>query len=108
MEGPGGYQFVGRTVQVWNAYPTAPCFADGQPWLLRQFDRLQFYSVSADELTSLRKRFPAGTWQPEIDSGQLSLAEQYEFQQQHAAEIATVKARQQAAFQAERRRWAEQ
>ena len=58
MEGPGGYQFVGRTVQVWNAYPTAPCFADGQPWLLRQFDRLQFYSVSADELSILRQRFP--------------------------------------------------
>jgi urea carboxylase len=106
MEGPGGYQFVGRTVQVWNAYPTAPCYVDGKPWLLRQFDRLNFYSVSADELTSLRQRFPAGQWSPKIDSGELSLAEQFEFQQQHAAEIEVARKRQQAAFADERDRWA--
>ena len=33
MEGPGGYQFVGRTVQVWNRDRLGPHFTE--PWLLR-------------------------------------------------------------------------
>jgi hypothetical protein len=31
MEGPGGYQFVGRTIQVWNRFRRAGLFAE-QPW----------------------------------------------------------------------------
>src|SRR5436309_3137695 len=38
MEGPGGYQLVGRTVPVWRL-PVDGRPADPQPWLLRQFDR---------------------------------------------------------------------
>ena len=34
MEGPGGYQFVGRTLQMWNRYRAVEAFG-GQPWLLR-------------------------------------------------------------------------
>jgi urea carboxylase len=34
MEGPGGYQFVGRTLQMWNRYRAVEAF-DGKPWLLR-------------------------------------------------------------------------
>ncbi|HMW72084.1 MAG TPA: carboxyltransferase domain-containing protein, partial [Cellvibrionaceae bacterium] len=45
MEGPGGYQFVGRTLQMWNTYKTTPEFS--QPWLLRFFDQIRFYEVSA-------------------------------------------------------------
>jgi urea carboxylase len=41
MEGPGGYQFVGRTLQMWNrwrdATSGAPAFEPGKPWLLRFF-----------------------------------------------------------------------
>ena len=43
MEGPGGYQFVGRTVQVWNRDRRGPHF--DQPWLLRNFDQIQFHPV---------------------------------------------------------------
>ncbi|MCP4066298.1 MAG: carboxyltransferase domain-containing protein, partial [Gammaproteobacteria bacterium] len=35
MEGPGGYQFVGRTLQMWNRYRTTDFFEPGKPWLLR-------------------------------------------------------------------------
>ena len=35
MEGPGGYQFVGRTLQMWNKYHKTREFE--QPWLLRFF-----------------------------------------------------------------------
>jgi urea carboxylase len=43
MEGPGGYQFVGRTVQMWNRYKQTADFKDGKPWLLRFFDQIRFY-----------------------------------------------------------------
>ncbi|MEC8428821.1 MAG: urea carboxylase, partial [Pseudomonadota bacterium] len=48
MEGPGGYQFVGRTLQMWNRYRETKEFE--QPWLLRFFDQIRFYEVSSDEL----------------------------------------------------------
>ena len=47
MEGPGGYQLVGRTIQVWNAWKTTPIFTEGVPWSLRFFDQLRFFPVSA-------------------------------------------------------------
>src|SRR3546814_4562937 len=47
MEGPGGYQFVGRTLQMWNRYRALEAFG-GQPWLLRFFDQIRFYPVSAE------------------------------------------------------------
>ena len=41
MEGPGGYQFVGRTVQMWNTYRSTREFEPGTPWLLRFFDQIR-------------------------------------------------------------------
>ncbi len=39
MEGPGGYQFVGRTLQMRNRWRDvasgAAAFEAGKPWLLR-------------------------------------------------------------------------
>ena len=57
MEGPGGYQFVGRTVQMWNRYRQTADFSAGKQWLLRFFDQLRFYPVSHDELTRMREDF---------------------------------------------------
>jgi urea carboxylase len=59
MEGPGGYQFVGRTLQMWNRYREVAAF-DGKPWLLRFFDQIRFYPVGADELLQIRRDFPLG------------------------------------------------
>jgi urea carboxylase len=42
MEGPGGYQFVGRTVQMWNTHRSTREFVPGTPWLLRFFSRSTF------------------------------------------------------------------
>lgn len=102
MEGPGGYQFVGRTVQMWNRWRD---FEPGKPWLLRFFDRIRFYPVSAEELLQLRRDFPAGRHPLRIEPGRFSLREYRAFLAEHAAEITTGKARQQAAFEAERERW---
>src|ERR1700721_1813026 len=60
MEGPGGYQFVGRTLQMWNTFHSTTEFPPGTPWLLRFFDELPFYSLSAAELLECRAAFSRG------------------------------------------------
>src|SRR5439155_19717538 len=39
-------------------------FRDGKPWLLRFFDRIEFYPVSAHELLEQREGFIAGRHEP--------------------------------------------
>jgi hypothetical protein len=61
MEGPGGYQFVGRTLQMWNRWRQT-AGVRGKPWLLRFFDQIRFYPVSEDELLRIREAFPHGRY----------------------------------------------
>jgi len=105
MEGPGGYQFVGRTVQMWNRYRQTADFADGKQWLLRFFDQIRFYPVSADELLKMREDFPQGRFTLRVEHTTLKLGEQRRFLAQNAAAISSFKARQQNAFEEERERW---
>ena len=105
MEGPGGYQFVGRTVQVWSTHRQRGAFEPGVPWLLRQFDRIRWYPVSADELLDLRADQAAGRLELEIHDGTFGLAEHERFLADHADSIAAFRARQATAFEAERLRW---
>ncbi|MGH8762455.1 MAG: urea carboxylase [Nitrosospira sp.] len=105
MEGPGGYQFVGRTVQMWNRYRQTADFKDGKPWLLRFFDQVRFYPVSESELLKLRKDFITGHFKLRMEEATFSLKQYNTFLQQNAASINAFKARQQAAFEAERDRW---
>ncbi len=105
MEGPGGYQFVGRTVQMWNSWRTTTAFAPGTPWLLRPFDRIRFYPVSAAELLRMREDFPRGRLQLRIEDGEFSLGAYRAFLADHDREITTFTKRREAAFAAERGRW---
>ncbi|WP_373186838.1 urea carboxylase [Halopseudomonas sp.] len=104
MEGPGGYQFVGRTLQMWNRYREVEAF-DGQPWLLRFFDQIRFYPVTADELTRIRREFPLGRHELQIEHTELQLNEYQAFLEKEADSIQTFRSHQQAAFNAERDRW---
>ncbi|WP_250478087.1 MULTISPECIES: urea carboxylase [unclassified Caballeronia] len=106
MEGPGGYQFVGRTLQMWNRYRDVADFA-GRPYLLRFFDQIRFYEVSADELLRIREAFPLGRYPLKIEETELSLAGYQAFLDREADGIAQFRAHQQTAFQAERQRWHE-
>ncbi len=105
MEGPGGYQFVGRTVQMWNRYRQTTDFKDGKPWLLRFFDQIRFYPVSESELLTLRKDFITGKFKLKIEETTFSLKNYNQFLKHNNASIKEFKAGQQAAFEAERERW---
>lgn len=107
MEGPGGYQFVGRTIQMWNAYRTTDYFPEGKPWLLDFFDQIQFYPVSEDELKQARHDFPLGQYDIEIEETELSLSQYQAFLAEEADSIESFRTKQHAAFEAERQRWEE-
>jgi urea carboxylase len=103
MEGPGGYQFVGRTVQMWNRWRQTREFS--KPWLLRFFDQVRFVPVSEAELLQLRRDFVAGRAALRIEEGTFRLADYRRFLADNAEGISAFKTRQQAAFEAERERW---
>ncbi|MDU0458766.1 MAG: urea carboxylase [Geobacteraceae bacterium] len=105
MEGPGGYQFVGRTVQMWNRYRQTGQFEAGKPWLLRHFDQLRFYPVSHEELQRMRREFINGSFSLKIEEASLGLRDYHAFLAENEREILTAKERQAAAFEAERQRW---
>ena len=107
MEGPGGYQFVGRTTQMWSRYRKNPNFEEGKPWLLRFFDQIKFYEVSETELMQMREDFKAGRLNLRVEEGVLNLKEYNQFLQDHAETIQAFKHTQQSNFEAERRRWYE-
>jgi urea carboxylase len=105
MEGPGGYQFVGRTVQMWNRYRSTASFEEGKPWLLRFFDQIRYYPVSEDELNQMRKDFPHGRFEPKIEEAEFSLREYQDYLAENDSSIREFKTKQQSAFEDERARW---
>ena len=105
MEGPGGYQLFGRTIQVWKTYRHEGAFTDGKPWLLRFFDQIRFFPVSADELTEWRRDFPHGRRAIRVEESEFRLADYRNFLADNADNITSFESTRQAAFDAERGAW---
>nr|WP_067293237.1 urea carboxylase [Marinobacterium profundum] len=103
MEGPGGYQFVGRTLQMWNRYRRTTEFE--QPWLLRFFDQIRFYEVSSDELKQIRRDFPQGRYPLKIEQSQFSLSDYQAMLAEQSTDIAAFTAARQQAFETELAHW---
>lgn len=103
MEGPGGYQFVGRTLQMWNRYKQTKEFS--KPWLLRFFDQIKFYPVSADELLEIRRDFPHGRYPIKIEETEFDL---HDYEQQlisNQADIDEFKSMRTKAYETELADW---
>ena len=61
MEGPGGYQFVGRTVQMWNRFRAdAPTSATASPGCCASSTRSASIRSASEELLAFRAAFPRG------------------------------------------------
>lgn len=105
MEGPGGYQFVGRTVQMWNRLRTTQSFVEGKPWLLRFFDQIRFYPVAEEELGILRQQFLRGDFEVKIEETTFKLRNYMTFLEEMKVDAQSFKQTQQEAFHAERERW---
>ena len=103
MEGPGGYQFVGRTLQVWNHYRRGRAF--DEHWLLRPFDRIRFYEVDPTELLEMREAFSRGALDLDIGHGNFDYESHRAFLAKYAEEIASFEACRRTAFSAELEDW---
>lgn len=103
MEGPGGYQFVGRTLQMWNRFHQTKAF--NQPWLLRFFDQIKFYEVGADELTQIRQDFPQGRYPIRVEEGSFKLSDYEAYLDENATDIQAFTSKREAAFDEELARW---
>ncbi len=103
MEGPGGYQFIGRTLQMWNRYQQTREFK--KPWLLRFFDQIKFFEVTAEELKTIRHDFPKGRYPLKIEQTRFKLKEYQEYLQQHEADIKKFTAQRELALDEELQRW---
>lgn len=107
MEGPGGYQFVGRTIQMWNPLKETEYFKHGKPWLLDFFDQIRFYPVSAEEILKDREDFLRGRFKIKIEETSFNLGKYQEFLKEHEDTIRVFKDHQEASFEAERKMWKE-
>lgn len=105
MEGPGGYQLFGRTIQVWNTHRQTDAFSEGKPWLLRFFDQIRFFPVSAEELVEWRRDFPLGRRSIEVEESEFRLADYRAFLAKHQASIEAFETKRQTAFDTERTEW---
>ncbi|CAI6083206.1 urea carboxylase [Cohnella sp. JJ-181] len=105
MEGPGGYQFVGRTIQMWNKFRTTASFVAGKPWLLRFFDQIQFYPVTAEELLVMREDFLRGRFEADITETTFDLGEYLQFLSSIEESAGQFRTQQRQAFREEREDW---
>jgi urea carboxylase len=103
MEGPGGYQFIGRTLQMWNRYQQTDAF--DKPWLLRFFDQIRFYEVTSEELKQIRRDFPKGNYPLKIEQTTFDLDKHNAFIEENRNSIEQFKQHRQHAFEAELQHW---
>jgi urea carboxylase len=106
MEGPGGYQFVGRTCQMWNRFHETAEFPGANRWLLRFFDQIRFTSMGERELLTFRAAFLRGRVGLQIEETSFRFADYRAFLDQNRPSIEAFRTQQRAAFVAERERWA--
>lgn len=109
MDSPGGYQLIGRTLPIWNKFLKNPQFitssGQGEPWLLKFFDQVQYYPVSEAELTVLRDDFREGRAQIRVEEEVFSIGQYDAFLKENEADIAAFRARQKTAFDTEIALW---
>jgi urea carboxylase len=90
MESPGGYQLVGRTLPIWNTWQSSGPFKEA-PWLLRNFDRIQFESVSEEELINARDAMLNDKYELRIENGTFSIKSYNEFLKSIKEEVEVFK-----------------
>ena len=105
MESPGGYQLVGRTASVWNNYKRTKDFRN--PWLLEDFDQIEFFPVSEPELDAFRAEFRRGRASLEVREEVFDVGAYLAMLRDEADSIRAFEDAKRVAFEAERERWRE-
>jgi urea carboxylase len=91
---------------MWNRFHQTADFPGETRWLLRFFDQIRFYPVSEQELLQIRDDFPRGKVHVRTEETTFRMADYRAFLAENRTSIDSFKRTQQAAFEAERDRWA--
>ncbi|TPX12942.1 uncharacterized protein E0L32_006587 [Thyridium curvatum] len=100
IDAPGGYVNFGRTLPGWDKYCLNKDFGQ-RPWLFNNFDQLEFYEVTEDELDKIYARFKAGRFDFDISPATFDVEAYSRFCESVAVETQTFKAKQQLATERE-------
>ncbi len=103
MEGPGGYQLCGRTLQMWSRYQRNSTFE--KPWLLRFFDQIRFFPVTPEELEAIREQVLLGEYDLKVESTQFDLQDYETELRNNQASIQAFSQKRLLAFNQEMENW---
>lgn len=103
LDGPGGYQLIGRSLLTWRQYLPE----NTVPWTFRFFDQIRFYPVEGAELAHLRREFKEGNLALKTEETVFSMAEYRSLLNKERKAIDQFREQKQAAFSAELKRWHE-
>lgn len=101
LDGPGGYQLIGRSLPTWRQYSPK----DVVPWTFRFFDQIRFYPVDEAQLKHLRREFKEGNLVLKTEESVFSMAEYHSLLSKEKDEINRFRKQKEAAFAAELERW---
>lgn len=83
MESPGGYQLVGRTIPIWDKLT----LHQETPWLLKIYDRIEYYPVTEDELEVMCEQARNGKFKIDIQDGEFDYGTYNNWLIEHKEEI---------------------
>ncbi|CAN6632044.1 urea amidolyase [Trichomonascus vanleenenianus] len=91
MDSPGGYQLVGRTIPIWDKLMLNR--PNQQPWLLNQFDQIEFYPVSEATLNRMTEDVNNGRFIVNIEESVFDYGNYAKWLAENRAEIEAVATR---------------
>lgn len=91
MESPGGYQLVGRTIPIWDKLTLGQ---QDRPWLLSQFDQVEYYPVTEAELDVYVEQVEHGKFVIEIEESVFDHGDYFEWVAENKESIDEFAARQ--------------
>lgn len=99
MESPGGYQLMGRTLPIWNTWQNGKAFGEA-PWLLRNFDKIQFELVTEEELNELRQQVHNNKYEFDIKEDVFDIKEYNSFVEEVRAQTESFQKKQRESIEA--------
>ncbi len=94
VDSPGGYQLIGRTIPCFDYLGYKSGFSIERPWLYEDFDLLDFYQVSEEELNKQLNLFRAGMYKFEWQDEEFDMAEHNKFLAEVADEVRDIRSKQ--------------
>ncbi|ETN38161.1 urea carboxylase [Cyphellophora europaea CBS 101466] len=75
VESPGGYMNIGISIPCADILGYKNSYSADRPWLIEDFDQVQFYEVSEEEYNKMLATFHSGRYVYEVEDGEFDMKE---------------------------------